>query len=139
MSLKIIPQISIPKLTNWFEALFIDRQPIPVRVSSRPRYASIRRPLAAILTLGCLVTFGHESAHAQGACGPRDKLVEALSDQYKESPVGIGLVQSGQVLEVFASSSGSWSMVMTAADGKTCIIAAGDNWEMITKVKGTGI
>ncbi|WP_201832611.1 hypothetical protein [Microvirga zambiensis] len=139
MSLNILSLISAPKLSNWLEALFAGRQPIPVKVSTRPRQVSRRLPLAGIFTLGCLITIAHEPAHAQGACGPRDKLVEALSDQYKESPVGIGLAQSGQVLEVFASSSGSWSMVMTASDGKTCIIAAGDNWEMITKIKGTGI
>ncbi len=71
------------------------------------------------------------SAGAQTSCGPRE--------QYKEDPVGMGLAQPGQVLEVFASSSGSWTMVITLPDGKACMIAAGDNWEMVTKVKGSPV
>jgi hypothetical protein len=27
-------------------------------------------------------------------------------------------------------------MVMTMPSGKACLIAAGDNWEMVTKIKG---
>jgi hypothetical protein len=49
------------------------------------------------------------------------------------------LAQPGQVLEVFASSNGSWTMVMTMPNGKACLIAAGDNWEMVTKIKGNPI
>jgi len=121
------------------ESLFVVRQPVPVRVAVRPRFASIRHPLAALLAFAGLVALGDSSARAQTACGPREDLVKLLSDQYKESPVGIGLAQTGQLLEVFASSVGSWSMVITTTDGKTCIVAAGDNWEMVTKAKGTGI
>ncbi|QRM30360.1 hypothetical protein [Microvirga sp. VF16] len=139
MNLKTLRLISIPKVPHWLKTLLIVRQPVPVRAVARPHYASAYRSLAVISVLGGLVAFGPSSAHAQVVCATREKLVELLSDQYKESPVGIGLAQSGQVLEVFASSAGSWSMVMTATDGKTCIIAAGDNWEMVTKVKGTGI
>jgi hypothetical protein len=139
MTLKILRLISIPKVPHWLETLLIIRQPVPVRLAGRPHSASVFRSLAVTCVLGCVATFGPLSAHAQVLCASREKLVEVLSDQYKESPVGIGLAQSGQVLEVFASSSGSWSMVMTATDGKTCIIATGDNWEMISKVKGTGI
>jgi hypothetical protein len=51
----------------------------------------------------------------------------------------MGLAQPGQVIEVFASSNGSWTMVMTMPDGKACLIAAGDNWEIVTKIKGNPI
>ena len=126
-------------LSHWLESLLVVRRPAPVRVAARPRGASLRRPLAAFLLFGCMIAFGNSSAQAQMACGPREDLVKLLADQYKESPVGIGLAQTGQLLEVFASPVGSWSMVMTSTDGQTCIVAAGDNWEMITKVRGTGI
>ena len=39
-------------------------------------------------------------------------------------------------MEVFASSHGSWTMVLTMPDGKACMIATGDNWEMVTRIKG---
>ena len=65
--------------------------------------------------------------------------MKLLSDQYKEDPVGMGLAQPGQVLEVFASPGGTWTMVMTRPDGKACLIASGNNWEMMTKIKGNPI
>jgi hypothetical protein len=99
----------------------------------------VRSSLAPIAALAALAAIGASPASAQSACGPREQLVNLLADQYNEDPVGIGLSQPGQVLEVFASSNGSWTMVMTMPDGKACMIAAGDNWEMVTKVKGNPV
>jgi hypothetical protein len=97
------------------------------------------RSFAMLSILGCSLLLGPSEASAQASCGPRDQIVKVLADQYKEDPVGIGLAQPGQVLEVFASRAGTWSMVMTMPDGKACLIAAGDNWEMVTKIKGSPI
>jgi hypothetical protein len=99
----------------------------------------IRNPLASFAVLGAIIACAITPAGAQSSCGPREQLVKVLADQYKEDPVGIGLAQPGQVLEVFASSNGSWTMVMTMPDGKACLIAAGDNWEMVAKIKGSPI
>jgi len=101
----------------------------------------LHRSLAVLSALGCSVLLAptESSAQTQASCGPRHELVKLLSDRYKEDPVGIGLSQPGQVLEVFASQAGTWSMVMTMPDGKACLIAAGDNWEMVTRVKGDQI
>ena len=99
----------------------------------------IRHPLASVAILGALLTYASAPAVAQTSCGPREQLVKLLADQYKEDPVGMGLAQPGQVIEVFASSNGSWTMVMTMPDGKACLIAAGDNWEMVTRIKGNPV
>jgi len=99
----------------------------------------IRTLLASFAALGAMFALATAPAGAQSSCGPREQLVKLLSDQYKEDPIGIGLAQPGQVLEVFASSNGTWSMVMTMPDGKACLIAAGDNWEMVSRVKGRPI
>jgi len=98
----------------------------------------IHRSLAVLSVLGCSLVAGsiESSAQAQASCGPRHQIVKLLSDRYKEDPVGIGLARPGQVLEVFASQAGTWSMVMTMPDGKACLIAAGENCEMMTKIKG---
>jgi hypothetical protein len=96
-------------------------------------------PLVPVAATAALAALYASPASAQTACGPREQLVKLLADQYKEDPIGIGLAQPGQVLEVFASSNGSWTMVMTMPDGKACMIAAGDNWEMVTKIKGNPV
>ena len=99
----------------------------------------IRTRLVPFAILGAIIALGSTPASAQSSCGPREQLVKMLADQYKEDPVGMGLAQPGQVIEVFASTNGSWTMVMTMPDGKACLIAAGDNWEMVTRIKGNPI
>src|SRR5690349_9278889 len=96
----------------------------------------VRRPLALAALIGAVAAYGITPTTAPSSGGPRERRVKLLADQYKEEPVGIGLAQPGQVLEVFASSGGTWTMVMTMPDGKACLIAAGNNWEMVTKIKG---
>lgn len=98
------------------------------------------RSLVWTLLGGALVaTTAALPAVAQTSCGSRDQLVKVLSDQFKEQPVSIGLARPGQVMEVFASPSGSWSMVVTMPNGTSCLIAAGENWEMLKLVKGDAI
>ncbi|MBF9197614.1 hypothetical protein [Microvirga terrestris] len=99
----------------------------------------IRSSLAPLGALAALTAIAASPASAQSVCGPREHLVKLLADHYKEDPVGMGLSQPGQILEVFASSNGSWTMVMTMPDGKACMIAAGDSWEMVIKVKGNPV
>ena len=98
-----------------------------------PRYAA----LAALVTLG--VAGSGPSASAQAQCGPRQEVVKSLGEKFKEAPIGRGLTQPGQVLEIFASQSGSWTMLVTTPNGTSCLIAAGENWDMMAFAKGTPI
>lgn len=64
-----------------------------------------------------------------GLCGPRGEFLRQLARNYGEAPVAAGLVSNGAVLEVLASESGSWTIILTRADGKSCVVAAGSSWE----------
>jgi hypothetical protein len=75
-------------------------------------------------------------ASAQAPCGPREEIVKALGETFKEAPIGMGVTQPGQVLELFASPSGTWTMVVTTPNGTSCLIAAGENWDMIRVARG---
>ncbi len=69
---------------------------------------------------------------AQEVCGDRGKLMTHLNKTYAERPVAIGLTSSGSVFELFASSSGSWTMLVTYPAGPTtCMVATGENWEAL--------
>ena len=66
-------------------------------------------------------------------CAPRDSFVKALSDKYHEEPIARAMTKriDGQinVVEVFRSKKGeTWSILVTTAEGKTCIFGAGENW-----------
>lgn len=65
-------------------------------------------------------------------CGDRAELARQLGAAYAEAPVSLGLQNSGDLLEVFASSrTGSWTIVSTAPDGEACVVAAGERWESV--------
>ncbi len=74
--------------------------------------------------LVCVSTF----AHAQSVCDQRAKFVTELAQKYLEAPVAFGLTSTGQVIEVLASGTGSWTMIITSTDGTSCALAAGDSW-----------
>ncbi|WP_308916059.1 hypothetical protein [Jannaschia sp. LMIT008] len=70
-------------------------------------------------------------AQAQGqTCGPRDVVVDRLANQFGETRRGLGLGSRNRVVEVFAAdASGTWTITVTLPDGRTCLVASGDNWE----------
>ena len=72
--------------------------------------------------------------------GERAKLIEKLKKGYLEEPVSIGLAANGSVIEVFASNSGSFSIVITRPGGVSCLVAAGEHWLSLPAHKAeTGI
>lgn len=70
---------------------------------------------------------------APTACATRAPLVERLAERYSESRVGVGLQNASQMLEVYASpETGTWTILITWADGLSCIVATGTNWFNMT-------
>ncbi len=65
-----------------------------------------------------------------GKCAPRPAMLKRLADRYAEVRQAIGMAGPEQVVEVFADiDSGSWTIIVTAANGVTCIVAAGRAYE----------
>jgi hypothetical protein len=83
---------------------------------------------ACAAALGAFV-LSSAPAQAANTCTERDRLVGFLSDKYKETPRAMGLVSNSGVMEVYVSSQGSWTIVVTSSKGMSCVIAAGENWE----------
>lgn len=68
-------------------------------------------------------------AHAQNNCAKRDLVIEKLAANYGEVFGGGGLQNANRVFEVwFSEEKGTWTILMTRADGLTCIMASGTNW-----------
>jgi hypothetical protein len=92
---------------------------------------------SAALALLC----GHAAATNLSYCGERTKIVEVLNTKYQEARLSGGIIgeQGSGVLELFVSKKGTWTILATMAEGKTCIVAAGQSWQdMPDKVAGTG-
>ena len=76
---------------------------------------------------------------APAKCGDREKIIKVLRKDYKEAPLAMGLSQkSTEAFEIFTSEEGTWTVMMTMSNGKTCIMAAGHSWQNLPKeVLGT--
>ncbi|UWQ18526.1 hypothetical protein [Jannaschia sp. M317] len=85
------------------------------------------RPLSLTAALALLLPLA-APAQAQ-SCAPRDSMVKRLLDGYGENFAGGGLQNAEAVFEVWTSpDAGTWTILMTRADGTSCIMAAGTNW-----------
>jgi len=62
-------------------------------------------------------------------CGERDKFLNHLGENHKETPSAMGVTASGRVIEVLTSEDGTWTIIMTHPNGVTCMVAAGQAWE----------
>ncbi|WP_323781686.1 hypothetical protein [Thalassovita sp.] len=103
-------------------------------VGPAPRYA-----LAVTICLG--VGFLASAVSAQASkCLPRDTLVNSLSKKYNEQLTGGGLQNPQQLIEVWSSSdTGSFTVFITRADGISCILATGRNWNAASLVPQEGV
>lgn len=72
--------------------------------------------------------------HAEGACGARERIIEQLASRYHETRRAIGIASNNSVLEVFASEdSGSFTILVTLPDGRSCLVASGENFEALSE------
>jgi CBS domain containing-hemolysin-like protein len=77
-----------------------------------------------------LMILAASKAHAQFAmCGERAKIVAQLASKYRETRQAVGLLSDQGAAELFVSAEGTWTMLVTLRTGKSCIIAAGHDWE----------
>jgi hypothetical protein len=107
------------------------------------RYGAFARVLGATspawLLIGGLAFLSPGSADAQQAgpqalqCAAHQKMVERLSAKFTEAPVSLGLSASGHVFQVFTTKGGdTWTIVATAPEGQSCIMASGKYWQDIS-------
>ncbi|MEL6961432.1 MAG: hypothetical protein AAFO01_01675 [Pseudomonadota bacterium] len=89
--------------------------------------------------LGLAALSGAPPAHGQQGpqthrltCATYENMTKFLSTKFTEAPRSIGIASDGKVLQVFTTEGGeSWTMVATAPEGRSCIVAAGKYWQEI--------
>ena len=73
-------------------------------------------------------------ASAQTLCGDRQNFISHLGKNHREATTAMGLTSSGKVIEVLTSEKGSWTIIVTSPEGRSCLIAAGEDWEAIERI-----
>lgn len=89
--------------------------------------------MKALLAFGVMLSLAGP-AIAQGPCGKRVEIIKALAKKYKEAPKFIAIAGQTNLVEIFISKAGTWTILMTTPQGQTCIVAAGDSWEQLPPV-----
>ncbi len=88
-----------------------------------------RRILTTAIVFGMAATA--PPAMAQTVCGPRDHIVSKLDAQFMEQMIGGGLVTPTSVVEIWTSpDAGTWTMLVTNANGKSCVLTSGTDWRI---------
>lgn len=65
-------------------------------------------------------------------CAPHDRVIARLATRYGEVRQAFGLAGNDQVIEIFSSAeTGTWTIIITGADGTSCLVAAGDSFEAL--------
>jgi hypothetical protein len=73
---------------------------------------------------------------AMEMCGERNQVLAELDQQFREKPMAVGQVDGSAVVEILVSESGTWTILATGTDGKSCIVSAGEGFESTTLVRG---
>lgn len=84
--------------------------------------------------LGIMVLAAQQVQAQSPNCAPRPDVLQRLAETYGETRRGIGMARQGAVMEVFASDeTGTWTITVTLPDGMTCLIAAGEAYEVMAE------
>ena len=68
---------------------------------------------------------------------PRDQIVARLESQYQEFHAAWGMTNTGQLVELWATEDrDTWTLVLTHANGVSCLMAAGVNWQIMKTPDG---
>ena len=72
-------------------------------------------------------------------CSPREDVLAQLERKFGERPVAIGIANTGGLLELVATPSGStWTVIVSTPQGISCLLAAGQNWQDIVPPEPEG-
>ena len=75
-------------------------------------------------------------------CIPSQTMVEELFKQYREVHRGSGRVNTAEdapplMASLFYSENGAWTILLTRADGISCLMVWGSKWRMSAPPKGS--
>jgi hypothetical protein len=89
-------------------------------------------PIAlAALALVCGAVASQPAEAAPKLCGDRGEILKGLKQAHEETPQALGLSGDGGVIEVLVSPEGGWTMLITYPKRPTCVVAAGEAWQIL--------
>jgi hypothetical protein len=84
----------------------------------------MRKVLIGIVA--ALIASSATAQEAEKRCSLHDQMAELLLTQYDEHPGAPVVAVTGVIHELFASPTGTWTVVVTLPDGVSCAVASGN-------------
>lgn len=92
-----------------------------------PKFLTLAALAVAVILISSVPVQGQSRS-----CMDRQSALEHFAEKYGERPVAIGLANNGGVVEILADRArDSWTIVITMPDGRTCLVLAGEYWELV--------
>ena len=77
------------------------------------------------------------SAAGQILCGPQNKLADQLKQRFGETRQAVGVsADARRIVELFVAPDGSWTIVVTDTQGRSCIVLSGKDWTQTPQMDG---
>jgi len=89
-----------------------------------------RLGIALIIALLPAILIPAHKANAAMVCAKRSDVIKRLKQRFDERPTSVGIVGEN-LLELYTSKQGSFTVVITRADGVSCLVLAGQNWRRV--------
>ena len=96
-----------------------------------PRQTAIRvfAGIAIAVTALTTVVLASRPADAQQRCLLHEAAQEQLAERFNEDVAGRGLASNGKsMVELYTNEEGSWTLVVTDVEGRSCVIGSGVSW-----------
>lgn len=84
--------------------------------------------IVAAIAAVTLTASGAAVAQNARACAPRGALVDKLGNVFGEAVSAQGVDDSGNLVQVFTSENGTWTIAVTLPGGPTCVVSSGEGW-----------
>ena len=89
-----------------------------------------RLGMVLIATLLPAILIPAHPASAAMVCAKRSDVTKRLKQRFDEKPTSIGIIGEN-LLELYTSKQGSFTVVITRANGVSCLVLAGENWRQV--------
>lgn len=104
--------------------------------TSKRRRALFRSMCAGVAALAALVasSAAAQEGRPEMVCGPRADVAKFLATKYQMQPAARGLDKKGGMIEIFASATGQFVLIVTSPKLVSCFITEGAGWQALAPV-----
>ena len=101
-------------------------------------HKSLLRWMKALVVAASMTVTNPAGAQYQH-CVDHGELVATLTEKFQEKQIAFGLIGRMAIMEVYVGAAGSWTVIVSDTHGRSCIVAAGDNWESTATFSGQDV